>query len=117
EWYKKAMPNLLILEQQTLTATANSDALTAVYINPTFSDGAYSSVAHNGLIVASGNVGIGSTTPSVALDVVGAIKGTTTATLGAAGGTAGRSAHAAGPLVLSGSTGWCVSGSRMARPE
>ena len=49
--------------QQTLTASANNDALTALYINPTFSNGAYTGVANNGLIVDSGNVLIGATTP------------------------------------------------------
>ncbi len=55
--------------QQTLTAAANNDALDAVYINPTFTDGANTGVTHNGLIVVSGNVGIGTTTPAYTLDV------------------------------------------------
>lgn len=55
--------------QQTLTAAANSDALTAVYINPTFTDGLFTSVTHNGLIVASGNVGVGTTSPTSVLHV------------------------------------------------
>lgn len=44
--------------QQTLTAAANNDALTAVYINPTFTDGAYTGVNHNGLFLSiSGGTG------------------------------------------------------------
>jgi hypothetical protein len=35
--------------QQTLTASANSDALTALYINPTFVDGGFTGVRHNGI--------------------------------------------------------------------
>ncbi|MFA5148878.1 MAG: hypothetical protein WC491_07125, partial [Candidatus Omnitrophota bacterium] len=35
--------------QQTLTASANSDALTALYINPTFVDGGFTGVKHNGI--------------------------------------------------------------------
>lgn len=59
--------------QQTLTASANSDALTALYVNPTFADGAFTGVKHNGLIVASGNVGIGTTSPTSTLTVIGTI--------------------------------------------
>ena len=55
--------------QQNLTAQANGDALSAVYIDPTFTDGSYTGVAHNGLIVKSGNVGIGTTVPAAALDI------------------------------------------------
>ncbi|MFA5164864.1 MAG: hypothetical protein WC481_04810, partial [Candidatus Omnitrophota bacterium] len=35
--------------QQTLTATANNDALNALYINPTFADGGFTGVKHNGI--------------------------------------------------------------------
>ncbi|MFA5316818.1 MAG: hypothetical protein WC369_05290, partial [Dehalococcoidales bacterium] len=35
--------------QQTLTASANSDALNALYINPTFADGGFTGVKHNGI--------------------------------------------------------------------
>jgi len=45
----------------TLTAAANGDVLSAVYINPTFTNGAFTGVSNNGLIVANGNVGIGAT--------------------------------------------------------
>lgn len=59
--------------QQTLTAAADNDALSALYINPTFADAGHSGIAHNGLIVGSGNVGIGKTNPSVLLDVNGQV--------------------------------------------
>ena len=59
--------------QQTLTAAADNDALTALYINPTFTNGAFTGVADNGLIVAHGNVGIGSTAPYGTLDVAGVV--------------------------------------------
>jgi hypothetical protein len=54
--------------QQTLTAAANGDNLTAVTISPTFVNGSYTGVKNNGLIVASGNVGIGTTAPAAVLD-------------------------------------------------
>jgi hypothetical protein len=54
--------------QQTLTASANSDNLTALYINPTFTNGSYTGVANNGLIVAAGNVGVGTASPAAGLD-------------------------------------------------
>jgi hypothetical protein len=57
--------------QQTLTASANGDALTALYINPSFTDGSYSGVANNGLIVANGNVGIGTSLPAQMLSIAG----------------------------------------------
>jgi hypothetical protein len=55
--------------EQTLTASANDDVLTALHIKPTFTDGVYTGVSHNGLIVEGGNVGIGDTTPSYKLTV------------------------------------------------
>lgn len=51
--------------QQTLTTHANNDALTALYINPTFTNtGSYTGTVDNGLVVAAGNVGIGTAAPS-----------------------------------------------------
>ena len=55
--------------RQTLTAGANNDSLTALMINPTFADASKTGVTHNGLIVASGNVGIGTTSPGTKLQV------------------------------------------------
>ncbi len=55
--------------QQTLTAAANNNVLTALYINPTFTNGSYTGVADNGLIVASGYVGIGTTSPKNSLHI------------------------------------------------
>lgn len=57
--------------QQTLTASANNDVLTGLYINPTFADNSKTGVTHNGLIVASGNVGIATTAPNEKLEVTG----------------------------------------------
>ncbi len=81
--------------QQTLTAAANGDNLTALYINPTFTNGSYTGVANNGLIVASGNVGIGTASPANALDVNGGVG------IGTYAGTATTS----GNLVVSGNVG------------
>ena len=41
--------------QQTLTAHANSDMLAALYVNPTFTNGAFTSVTNYGLVVTSGS--------------------------------------------------------------
>ena len=51
--------------QQALTASANNDALTALYINPAFTNGSYTGVTNNGLIITGGNVGIGTTSPAL----------------------------------------------------
>ena len=53
----------------TLTAEVDADILTAVHINPTFNDGVFSDVQHNGLIVEDGNVGIGTTSPDEKLTI------------------------------------------------
>lgn len=53
----------------TLTASANNDVLTGLYINPTFADASRTGVSHNGIIVASGNVGVGTTTPQAHIDI------------------------------------------------
>jgi len=45
--------------QQTLTAAANGDNLTAVTINPTFVKGSYTGVANNGLIWQAAMSGLG----------------------------------------------------------
>ena len=55
----------------TLTAAANNDVLSGLYINPTFTNGAFTGVTNAGLIVASGLVGIGITNPSYLLHVSG----------------------------------------------
>lgn len=62
--------NGLTTLQPTLTATANNAALTAVRINPTFvsNPSTLTGVKQNALIVESGNVGIGTSTPRSALD-------------------------------------------------
>ena len=54
----------------TLTASADSQQLTALHINPTFNDATFST-NHNGLIVENGNVGIGTTEPVMKLEVEG----------------------------------------------
>lgn len=59
--------------EQTLTAGADNDKLNALYIKPTFTDGGYSGVEHNGIIVESGNVGIGVTSPKQKLNVDGKV--------------------------------------------
>jgi hypothetical protein len=55
----------------TLTATANNDELTAFRIEPTFTNGAFTGVQNNGLLVTAGNVGIGTTSPGASLEVAG----------------------------------------------
>lgn len=65
------------LINDTMKAGANNDILTAAYINPTFSNGAFTDVKNFGLIVGSGNVGIGTINPGVPLDVNGKIRSTT----------------------------------------
>jgi hypothetical protein len=62
--------------QQTFTAAANNDTMTGLYINPTFTNGAFTGVKNNGLVVASGNVGIGTATPTYTLDVSGSARAT-----------------------------------------
>jgi hypothetical protein len=57
--------------QPTLVAAANSDVLTGLYINPTFTNGAFTGVTNNGLIVAAGNIGLGTTTIGSKLQVNG----------------------------------------------
>lgn len=60
-----------IMAAQALTAVANNDALTALTIDPTFSDGGKTGVKHNALVTTSGNVGIGTTTPAGPFEVSG----------------------------------------------
>ncbi|MEK7558144.1 MAG: hypothetical protein AAB530_02970, partial [Patescibacteria group bacterium] len=55
--------------QQTLTATGNDNVLTALRIAPTFTNGTFTGVANYGLLVESGNVGIGDSTPLATLTV------------------------------------------------
>jgi hypothetical protein len=57
------------LIKQTLQPSANNDTLTALRIQPGFSDLIYSNIKHNALIVTSGNVGIGTNTPAAVFDV------------------------------------------------
>jgi parallel beta-helix repeat protein len=57
--------------QQTLLSSGNNGTSTAVLINPTFSDGFAVGVKHNGLVVTSGNVGFGTSTPNSKLQVTG----------------------------------------------
>jgi hypothetical protein len=69
--------------QQVLPSAGNNGVSTAVYINPIFSDGQAIGVRHNGLVVAGGDVGIGTSTPSTKLHVVG--DGTITGNLNVTG--------------------------------
>ncbi len=56
--------------QQLLTENTNNNGFAnALYINPTFSDGAAVGVTHNALVTIGGNVGIGSASTAAALDV------------------------------------------------
>ncbi|MFH1846804.1 MAG: hypothetical protein ABH869_04530, partial [Candidatus Omnitrophota bacterium] len=55
--------------EQTLTAGANNDAMTALYVKPTYTDGAYTGVTHYGMIIESGKVGIGTTVPTAGLAI------------------------------------------------
>jgi hypothetical protein len=57
--------------QQVLSSSGNNGVSTAVYINPSFGDGQAIGVRHNGLVVAAGDVGIGTSTPTAKLDVQG----------------------------------------------
>lgn len=57
--------------QQTLLSSGNNGTSTAVFINPTFSDGMAVGVKHNGLVVVSGNIGFGTSTPNSKLQVTG----------------------------------------------
>ena len=74
--------------QQVLPSAGNNGVSTAVYINPSFSDGQAIGVRHNGLVVASGDVGIGTSTPSTKLHVVG--DGTITGNLTVTGNIAAK---------------------------
>lgn len=52
---------------QELVAIANNDILTAHRIEPTFTDSGKTGVKHHGLIVVSGQVGVGTQTPGTKL--------------------------------------------------
>jgi len=52
-----------------LSASANSDVLTGLYVNPTFSNGAYSGVKNFSAVFLNGNVGIGTSVPLTKLQV------------------------------------------------
>lgn len=52
-----------------LSASANSDVLTGLYVNPTFSNGAYSGVKNFSAVFLNGNVGIGTSVPLSKLQV------------------------------------------------
>jgi hypothetical protein len=56
--------------QQTINAAGNNSNSVAVLINPNFNDGVAYGTTHTGLAVTSGNVGIGTTTPSNKLHIV-----------------------------------------------
>ena len=49
--------------QQNLTAAANGDILTALYVNPTYTNGAFTGVKNYGLVVPSGKSSFGTATP------------------------------------------------------
>jgi hypothetical protein len=74
--------------QQVLPSAGNNATSTAVYINPNFSDGQAVGVRHNGLVVANGDVGIGTSTPASKLHVVG--DGTITGNLTVTGNIAAK---------------------------
>ncbi|NDE90620.1 MAG: hypothetical protein EB059_05720 [Alphaproteobacteria bacterium] len=81
-----------------LSATANTAGATAVGLSVTSASSSGNSYA---ALFNGGNVGIASSTPTVPLDVVGAIAGSSTLTLGKAAGTAGK-------ITLTGSTSGTV---------
>lgn len=62
----------------SITATANSQAMTAVDINPTYANGGFTNTLNYGLLVRSGRVGFGTATPSGTVHIVGT--GTTAST-------------------------------------
>ena len=74
---------------QVLTAGANNDVLTGLRIAPTFTNGAYTGVKNYGLIVESGNVGIGTTSPGTKLDIAAAAGAVGALTIRAGGHTIG----------------------------
>ncbi|PSB34420.1 tail fiber domain-containing protein [Stenomitos frigidus] len=55
--------------QPSLTATASNQTLSAVHIKPIVPTSSYTGIQLNGLIVESGNVGIGTTNPAAKLEV------------------------------------------------
>jgi len=55
----------------SITATANSQRMTALDISPTFATGGFTSTINQGLIVRSGRVGFGTALPASSLQVVG----------------------------------------------
>lgn len=58
----------------TLVASANSDVLSGLRINPTFTPGSFSGVSQVGLAVIAGNTGLGVGTPTEKLEVNGGVR-------------------------------------------
>lgn len=77
-----------------LIATANSDRLVGLRINPMFLDNGKTSVSHTALEIVTGNVGVGTAAAAVAMDVVGSGRFSSRMMAGGSGNTVSTSTGA-----------------------